>query len=309
MEKTEEYRREIVIDTIGRLDVCVALKLGISRTAVQKLIAGGQVHKISAGRIVRVRKTAMRVAPGEIYHVELQLPRAISLSPEEKPLEIIYEDRDILVLSKPAGMLTHPTARHVHGTLVNALLFQIRDLSGIGSEIRPGIVHRLDKDTSGVMVIAKNDYAHQNLSEQFARRTIKKTYVALVHGTMETKKGVIQIPLGRSKSDRTKMSVRWENGRQAITEYEVVKKYNECSLLRIYPRTGRTHQIRVHLTYIKHPIMGDMVYGNKKSFPGVRRHLLHAESLTFTHPRTGLIMTFSAPWPVDFKKVVDSIGI
>lgn len=305
MEKTEECRREIIIDKKGRLDVSVAEKLAISRTAAQKLIIAGQVHKISATGLVKEQKAAGMATPGEIYCVQLEPLRAISLAREDKPLEILYEDNDFLVLNKPAGMLVHPTVRQAQGTLVNALLFHIDNLSGIGGEIRPGIVHRLDKDTSGVMVIAKNDYAHQNLSEQFASRSIKKTYLALVGGVMEQRHGKIQAALGRHRTIRTKMSVVAKKGREAITEYELIRQYHDCALLRVFPRTGRTHQIRVHFGYIKHPVVGDIVYGSKKSFSGVSRHLLHAESITFTHPRTGSVMTFSAPLPEDFKKVVD----
>lgn len=299
MENSKEYSKEINVEKEIRLDVCVAEKLGISRTAAQKLIKDGCVTEIFAGHKI-VRKSGYKVLPEALYRIRIPEIKKSILQPDDRPLAILYEDQDLLVVDKPAGLLVHPTTHTMTGTLVNALLYHVKNLSGIGGQARPGIVHRLDKDTSGVMVIAKHDQAHRCLSEQFAERTIEKTYVALVHGVVE-KRGHIQAAIGRSKKVRTKMSVLSEKGRQAVTDYELLKRCNRCSLVRIFPRTGRTHQIRVHFAYIKHPVVGDSVYGIGTRIPGVKRQLLHAESITFVHPGTGEKMTFKAPLPEDFK--------
>jgi 23S rRNA pseudouridine1911/1915/1917 synthase len=287
----------------GRLDRLVAARLAdLSRTAVQRLIDDGFVTLNGS-----ICKASDKVRPGDVIVVRVPPPAPTELSAEDIPLTIMYEDDDVIVIDKPAGLVVHPAAGHDSGTLVNALLGYLPDLEGIGGEVRPGIVHRLDKDTSGLIVAAKNDRALQFLQEQFQARTIKKMYLALVEGIVEPREGVIDAPIGRSATDRKKMAVTRE-GRSARTRYRVRRIYRQpdLSLVEAYPETGRTHQIRVHFAWLKHPLVGDDVYGRQRSIVPNERHFLHAASLTLTLPN-GETHTFTSPLPADLQQVLDQL--
>lgn len=303
MEKTTEHTAEIIIDKISRLDVLLAEKLACSRAYAQKLLKEGFVFlKGKQDRVIN--KTGYQTIPGQIFQINLPAPKAVKFTSEKRDLDVIYEDEDLLLINKPAGLIVHPAGKVTSETLVNALLHHCRNLSAIGGYIRPGIVHRLDKDTSGVMVIAKNDLTHQNLSAQFASHQIKKTYLALVHGRMEYQKGKITGAIARGQSDRTKMRVTAMGGRQAVTHFEATKQFKNMTLLRIFPQTGRTHQIRVHLAYIKHPIVGDRKYGKNRDSDVAKRQMLHAESISFLHPTKLTQVKFQAQLPADLKEVM-----
>jgi 23S rRNA pseudouridine1911/1915/1917 synthase len=281
-----------------RLDRFVAAKMPeLSRSRVQALVKSGGV--LLNGVEARSSET---VRDGD--EVAVLVPDAapmLDIQAENIPLTILHEDADLLVLDKPAGLVVHPGAGNPTGTLVQALLHHCSDLSGIGGVERPGIVHRLDKETSGCLVIAKNDTAHQSLSAQFAERTVEKTYLAVAIGTPRRATGVIDAPIGRHPVHRQKMKVvSEEKGRAAATQYRVIASGEGLSLIECLPKTGRTHQIRVHLKHIGHPIAGDPVYGKRGAF---ERHLLHAWKLAFDHPRTGQRMSFIAPVPADFPLV------
>ncbi|MDD5491670.1 MAG: RluA family pseudouridine synthase [bacterium] len=303
MEKTKEQIIEITASGNDRLDVLLAEKLSLSRALVQKIIRGQGVWRIAPGKKV-ISKTGYKTSAGEVFQVTIPEPRELTLVAENIPLLILYEDNSLIVINKPAGMMVHPVGKIKTGTLVNALLEHCQNLSQIGGCIRPGIVHRLDKDTSGVMVVAKNDAAHQCLSRQFTRGQVKKTYVALVHGRMSSRKGVINAKISRGRTDRTKMKISTATGRAAVTEYEVIKQYPKMALLRLFPKTGRTHQIRVHLSFIDHPIVGDWKYGKDQPAGMANRQLLHAETLAFIHPATKEHVRFQAELPADFKGAI-----
>jgi 23S rRNA pseudouridine1911/1915/1917 synthase len=303
MEKTKEQTIEFTASDNGRLDMLLAEKLDQSRALAQKIIREQGVNRIAPTRKV-INKTGYKTSAGEIFQVTMPELKTSTLDAENIPLHILYEDENLAVIDKPAGMMVHPVAKIKTGTLVNALLSHCQDLSQIGGCIRPGIVHRLDKDTSGVMVIAKNDNAHKHLSAQFAHSQVKKTYLALVHGRMSSRKGVIDAGIGRGQTDRTKMKISESKGRAAVTEYEVVKQYQSVALLRLFPKTGRTHQIRVHLAFIGHPIVGDWKYGKEKIARNIKRQMLHAETLAFTHPVTKEHLRFQAELPADFKGAI-----
>ena len=282
-----------------RLDLYLLQKIPakISRSFLQKAIKEGKITVNG-----KPQKPSYRVKVKDVIFVPEPEPATIpSIEPEPIDLEILYEDHDLIVINKPAGMIVHPIPSHTSGTLVNALLYHCKDLQGIGGELRPGIVHRLDKDTSGVMVVAKNDLSHRNLSQQFKDREIFKMYLALVRGKIDEPQGEIKVSLARHPVLRTKMSVN-ETGRFAITFYKVLRYFGDtASLVVAYPKTGRTHQIRVHMKYIGHPILGDKLYGN--SF-GASRQMLHAAKLGFYHPRTDKWLSFIAPLPDDFKDLI-----
>lgn len=282
-----------------RLDLYLLQKIPakISRSFLQKAIKEGKITVNG-----KPQKPSYRVKVKDVIFVPEPEPATIpSIEPEPIDLEILYEDHDLIVINKPAGMIVHPIPSHTSGTLVNALLYHCKDLQGIGGELRPGIVHRLDKDTSGVMVVAKNDLSHRNLSQQFKDREIFKMYLALVRGRIDEPQGEIKVSLARHPVLRTKMSVN-ETGRFAITLYKVLRYFGDtASLVIAYPKTGRTHQIRVHMKYIGHPILGDKLYGN--SF-GASRQMLHAAKLGFYHPRTDKWLSFIAPLPDDFKDLI-----
>ncbi len=275
----------------------------LSRNTVQRLIEEEQI-KVNGNKIKPSYKTNLN------DEIDINIPKAkeIDLKPQNIPLEVLYEDSDIIVINKPKGMVVHPANGNPDGTLVNAIMAKCKDsLSGIGGEIRPGIVHRLDKDTSGVIIVAKNDKAHIKLSEDLKNHKIKKTYIALVRGIIKENEATINMPIGRSKQDRKKMAVD-KNGKEAITHFKVLKRYNEkYTLLEINIETGRTHQIRVHLSHIGYPIIGDTTYSNGKNEWGVIGQCLHAKSLKFEHPITGKEMLIEADLPEYFQKILENL--
>jgi 23S rRNA pseudouridine1911/1915/1917 synthase len=284
-----------------------------SRTFLAKLIDDGQV--IVDGKIAK--KPSLRVAAGQRVEVHPPAATAWSVRPQELPLKILYDDEDLVVIDKPAGMVVHPAAGHADQTLVNALLFHVKGLSGIGGELRPGIVHRLDKDTSGVMVIAKNDSAHRALTAVWGTARVRKEYLAIVYGTPKNDRGTIDAPIGRDPRNRKRMAVV-RGGRAAVTEYSVIESLRHLSLLRCLLRTGRTHQIRVHLKHLGHPIVGDSLYSGpqwrsipdpriRKAIASFPRQALHAARLTIPHPHSGESLTFEAPLPEDMRLLLQSL--
>ena len=289
-----------------RLDnFLTALLPDYSRSQIQRLIKDGRVegsHALRASSVVRA---------GQVFTIDIPAPKAASPEPEALPLRIVFQDQDVVVLDKPAGMVVHPAAGHSSGTLVNALLHHITDLSGIGGELRPGIVHRLDRGTSGLMVVAKNDRAHQELARQFSDREIEKEYVALVWGVVQAGRR-IDAPIGRDPQHRQKMSTRARRARSAVTRVTFSHHFKGVSLLKVAIATGRTHQIRVHLSAIGHPIVGDALYGGVhrrvphplRAVTKLTRPFLHAERLAFTHPRTRERLEFRAPLPADLESIV-----
>lgn len=286
-----------------RIDAYLSEKLeDTSRVAIQRLVTNGKV--LVNGKTV---KASYKVQAGDKIEVEEEVPVEISLKAQNIPLDIIYEDKDIIVVNKPKGMVVHPANGNPDGTLVNAIMAICKDsLSGIGGEIRPGIVHRLDKDTSGIIIIAKNDKAHINLSEQIKEHTVKKTYIALVRGLVKENEATINMPIGRSEKDRKKMAVT-KKGKEAITHFKVLERYDKYTLLQVNIETGRTHQIRVHLSQIGYPIVGDEVYSNGKNEWNVKGQCLHAKSLEFIHPVTGEKMYLEAELPQYFKNILEDL--
>lgn len=286
-------------DAGTRADVFLAAKLGVSRSNMQKLLEDGRVK-----RGEKIIKANYKVRAGEMFVVDIPEPEPIEAVPENIPLDIIYEDDDVVVLNKARGMVVHPAPGNYTGTLVNALLYHCSNLSGINSAIRPGIVHRLDKDTSGIMIVAKNDAAHISLSQQIQSKTAVRTYLAVVRGKIKTDSGTIETQIARDKTDRKKMAVVKEGGRDAITDYEVLERFGKYTLVRCKLRTGRTHQIRVHMEYLGYPLVGDPKYSPMKTPFGIKGQALHSHTLEFTHPRTGERMKFEAPLPEDMHKII-----
>ena len=286
-----------------RLDTYVSNENNeLTRTAAQRLIEQGKI--LVNGK---KQKVAYKVVEGDTVTVEKSEARPIELKAQEIPIDIIYEDKDIIVVNKPKGMVVHPANGNPDGTLVNAIMAICKDsLSGIGGEIRPGIVHRLDKDTTGLLIVAKNDKAHVNMSEKIKNHEVKKTYIALVRGIVKENEATIDMPIGRNRSDRKKMAVD-KNGRNAITHIKVLKRYDKYTLLEINIETGRTHQIRVHLSHIGYPIIGDYTYSNGKNEFGVIGQCLHAKYLEFKHPVTGKEMKLEAPLPEYFENIVKEL--
>lgn len=282
-----------------RADVFLAAKLGVSRSNMKKLLEDGRVK-----RGEKIIKANYKVRAGEMFVVDIPEPEPIEAVPENIPLDIIYEDDDVVVLNKARGMVVHPAPGNYTGTLVNALLYHCSNLSGINSAIRPGIVHRLDKDTSGIMIVAKNDAAHISLSRQIQSKTAVRTYLAVVRGNIKTDSGTIETQIARDKTDRKKMAVVKEGGRDAITDYEVLERFGKYTLVRCKLRTGRTHQIRVHMEYLGYPLVGDPKYSPMKTPFGIKGQALHSHTLEFTHPRTGERMKFEAPLPEDMHKII-----
>lgn len=250
-------------------------------------------------------KANYKVKSGEVFQIVIPEPVSLDLLPENLPLDIVYQDEDVAVVNKPQGMVVHPSAGHPDGTLVNALLYHLKDLSSINEVIRPGIVHRIDKDTSGLLMIAKNDVAHEVLAKQLKDKTSLRKYIALVHGNIPHDKGTINAPIGRSKSDRKKQAVI-EEGKSAVTHFTVLERFGEFTLVELQLETGRTHQIRVHMQYIGFPVAGDPVYGPRKTLAGNGQYL-HAKLLGFKHPRTGEQMVFEAPLPEIFEKKLEKL--
>jgi 23S rRNA pseudouridine1911/1915/1917 synthase len=289
----------------ARLDAFVAARLGdVSRTRVQRAIEDGDVLVNT-----RVAKSSYRVRAGDCVEIDLPEPPPVELVPEPIPLNVVYEDDDLIVVDKQAGLVVHPGAGQASGTLANALVYHFNELSGSAGRIRPGIVHRIDKETSGLLVVAKNDVAHEKLSEQFRNREVFKLYVALVYGRLSQSVGEIEARLGRSPHNRTRMAVlRGGAGRAAHTLFTVADRYNEFTLLKVQIKTGRTHQIRVHMAHIGHPVVGDANYGGgrdngvrdaavKREIHALGRQFLHSAQLAFAHPRTGKRLEFSSPLP------------
>ena len=286
-----------------RIDAYLSEKLeDTSRVAIQRLIANGKV--LVNGKTT---KASYKIQAGDKIELEEEVPVEVSLKAQDIPLDIIYEDEDMIVVNKPKGMVVHPANGNPDGTLVNAIMAICKDsLSGIGGEIRPGIVHRLDKDTSGIIIVAKNDKAHINLSEQIKDHKVKKTYIALVRGIVKENEATINMPMGRSEKDRKKMAVT-KNGKEAITHFKVLERYDKYTLLQVNIETGRTHQIRVHLSQIGYPIVGDEVYSNGKNEWNVKGQCLHAKSLEFTHPTTGEKMYLEAKLPEYFEDILKDL--
>ena len=286
-----------------RLDAYISSKVtNLSRTNVQRLIEEGNI--LVNGQ---KKKISYKVQIGD--NIEINIPEAkeTSIKAENIPVEVVYEDNDIIVVNKPKGMVVHPANGNPDGTLVNAIMAMCKgSLSGIGGEIRPGIVHRLDKDTSGLLIVAKNDLAHINMSNQIKDRQVKKIYIALVKGNINENEATINMPIGRSTKDRKKMAVRKE-GKEAVTHFKVLKRYKDYTLLKVKIDTGRTHQIRVHMAEIGHPVVGDMVYSKGKNEFGVEGQMLHAQSLDFKHPITGKEMHLEAKLPEYFEKVLEKL--
>lgn len=284
-----------------RIDKLLTTKLeGYSRSQVQQLIEAGQVS--IKGRPV---KGNMKGKQGDAIEIVLDKQSEEEIVPEAIPLEIIYEDEDLLVINKPQGLVVHPAPGNKKGTLVNALLYYYPPIGEINDGERPGIVHRLDKDTSGLMVVAKNDFAFKNLGVQFKAYQVKRHYLAIAHGKIEEEGGRIEAPIGRHPMDRKRMAVTQHSGKPALTEYWVKKRFKKFSLVEIALHTGRTHQIRVHLAYLGHPILGDPVYGSKKKHFGVTTQMLHAYKLGFIHPRNNKYLEFSSPLPEDFNRILE----
>lgn len=297
-------KQQIVVTDAGkRLDKLISEQLPeLTRSAVQHLMQDGCVT--ISGKPV---KKNTRASAGDVITVELPEPREVEIEPENIPLDIVYEDEDIIVVNKPKGMVVHPAPGNWSGTLVNALMYHCGDsLSGINGEIRPGIVHRIDKDTSGLLVVAKNDRAHQSLAEQIKVHSAGRRYFAVVYGTPREQKGTVNAPIARHPVDRKKMAVL-AGGREAITHYEVLEQYAGYSYLTFLLETGRTHQIRVHMAHIGHPIIGDPLYGPAKDKWKLQGQCLHAGELTLTHPATGERMTFQAPLPAYFTTVLQKL--
>ena len=291
---TEQYVGE-------RLDTYVSsLNSDMSRSNCQRLIKEGNVLVNGNSS-----KESYRVKLGDEVLVKIEPPKEAKIEAQEIPLDIVYEDNDIIVINKEKGMVVHPGNGNMDGTLVNAVLSHAKDsLSGIGGEIRPGIVHRLDKDTSGLIIVAKNDNAHINVSEQIKNHEVTKIYTALVRGNIEEDEATIDMPIARDERDRTKMATNID-GKEAVTHFKVIKRYYDYTLLRVKIDTGRTHQIRVHMAKIHHPVIGDEVYSNGKNEFNVKGQLLHSTILEFKHPRTGEKLHFEAPLPDEFKNVLE----
>ncbi len=287
-----------------RLDAFLSRSVdGLSRSAAQKLIAEGNV--LLRGKPARKND---RLAEGDTVSLTIPEPKEVDIVPKNIPLEIVYEDEDVAVINKPKGLVVHPAAGHQDDTLVNGLLYAMGDsLSGINGELRPGIVHRIDKDTSGLLAIAKNDLAHTVLASQLKDHTMARTYEAIVCGSFREDSGTVDAPIGRHPSDRKKMCVTQRNSKPAVTHWEVVERFRGYTHIRCRLETGRTHQIRVHMAYIGHPILGDTVYGHKKPELGQDSQCLHAGALCFRHPRDGRPVMVFAPLPEYFTQVLDKL--
>lgn len=298
-------REEVLISEVNnkRLDTYISTKLDdLTRSMVQKLIRDG---KISVNG--NLEKESYKVKVDDKIVIQIDAPKETTIKPQDIPLDVVYEDNDIIVINKPKGMVVHPGVGNPDNTLVNAVLAHCKgSLSGIGGEIRPGVVHRIDKDTSGLIIVAKNDEAHKNLSEEIKNHEVTKIYTCLVRGNISEDDATIDMPIGRDKNDRKKMAVT-EDGKKAITHFRVLKRYGNYTLLRVKIDTGRTHQIRVHMAKIGHPIIGDEVYSNGKNEFNVHGQMLHSTYLKFKHPVTGKELELEAPLPQYFQDVLEQL--
>lgn len=297
--QTEEFVGE-------RIDKFLSCRLEeVSRSYIQKLIKEG--HVSVNGKPV---KANYKLGAGDEISVEIPEAKEPDILPEDIPLDILYEDQDILVVNKPKGMVVHPAAGHYSGTLVNALMYHCKDsLSGINGVMRPGIVHRIDMDTTGSLLVCKNDEAHRILAEQLKEHTIRREYHAIVYGNIKEDTGTVDAPIGRHPTDRKKMSINHKNGKQAVTHYEVLERFGNFTYIRCRLETGRTHQIRVHMASLHHPLLGDEVYGpsSRPPFPGLKGQVLHAKILGIYHPATGEYMEFDAPLPQYFVDLLQKL--
>ncbi len=318
MPETPASQQQLIAasgDAGRRLDLFLAERVPqLSRTRIQELIREGLV--LVGGRIA---KAAHRISAGEVIEVKVQPRPALAAAPEDLPLDLLLVDDEFVVVNKPAGMVVHAGAGHARGTLVNALLHRLGKLSGAGGPLRPGIVHRLDKETSGAMIVARNDRAHEHLAEQFRSRNVRKIYVALVHGKLPKDSGTITLPISRDPHRRIRMTARAAKGRHARTDWRVITRLDPCTLVEAALHTGRTHQIRAHFAAIGHPVVGDTLYGaprtlraGTRDLPRLERNFLHAARLGFSHPTTGAWVEVRAPLPeqlrVYFEQVAASLG-
>ena len=311
-----EFRMTIIQNIIvqsseagDRIDTLLARKTGITRSQIQKLITSG--HVLVNGKDVDQN---YRLKVKDLISLSVPEKETVGLIPEPIPIDILFKDEHIVVVNKPASMVVYPAAGHTHGTLMNTLSYHCRSLATVGGPLRPGVVHRLDKDTSGVMVVALNDEAYYNLIEQFKNRTINRKYIALIYENLREEEGEIALRIGRSESDRKKMSTRVRKGKEAVTKWKVLKRFGKATLIEVKLSTGRTHQIRVHFASVGHPVLGDRTYGKKVQievkakkkiiFP---RQMLHAELLGFTHPATGKYLEFSSPLPEDMVEKIEEL--
>ena len=292
---------EIRIETGGvRLDKALADLTELSRSLANEQIKAGEV--LVNGQ---AKKAKYIVQAGDVVTYQVPEPEVVEYVAEDLPLEIVYQDTDVAVVNKPQGMVVHPSAGHTSGTLVNALMYHIKDLSGINGVLRPGIVHRIDKDTSGLLMIAKNDDAHVALAQELKDKKSLRKYWAIVHGNLPNDRGVIEAPIGRSDKDRKKQAVT-AKGKPAVTRFQVLERFGDYTLVELQLETGRTHQIRVHMAYIGHPVAGDEVYGPRKTLKG-HGQFLHARTLGFTHPKTGETLEFTAEAPAIFQETLEEL--